>query len=387
MISPWIGIIGWAIFGLWTLLLVPTMFFLIRRTLPRMTDGLSPPTTWPTLSVLVPARDEGPNIEAALQSLLASDYPALELIAINDRSTDDTGAIMDRLADEDSRLRVIHIDTLPEGWLGKNHALHLGAAGASGELLLFTDGDVVFVDDALQRAVQYVQHAKVDHLCLMPRMVTDGYWESALTTYFGFLMTAGTFIWLVPTPLKWVYSGIGAFNLVRADAYRAAGGHEPIRLDVLDDVKLGKLMKRFNYRCDILIADRLVQVKWQESAAGVIRGLEKNAFAAVEYSLWRLSLVTLFWVAVSLLPYVVALTLPDARGLGFAAAILFTHTSYALMSRQLGGSCLVFPVLPLAGVLLIWAFWRSAWITLRQRGVRWRDTFYPLDVLRRGLFR
>ena len=70
-----------------------------------------------------------------------------------------------------------------------------------------------------------------------------------------------------------------------------------------------------------------------------------------------------------------------------AAAILFTHTSYALMSRQLGGSCLVFPVLPLAGVLLIWAFWRSAWITLRQRGVRWRDTFYPLDVLRRGLFR
>lgn len=386
MIITWIGIVGWGVFGLWALLLLPTMFFLARRTLARETDRLAPPATWPTLSVIVPARDEGAGIEAALRSLLKSDYPSLEIIAIDDRSNDETGAIMDRVAAADSRLRVIHIQELPEGWLGKNHALHVGATEAAGEVILFTDGDVLFVDDALKRTVSYMQHEEIDHLCLMPRMITGGYWDGALTAYFGFLMTAGTFIWLVPTPLKWVYSGIGAFNLVRADAYRSTGGHESIRLDVLDDVKLGKLMKRFDHRSRILVANRYVQVKWQESAVGVIRGLEKNAFAAVEYSLARLTTVTLFWIVMTLVPYAAVVAVPGWQTLGYAAAILLMHASFALMSRLLGGSWLVFPVLPIVGIGMIGAFWRSAWITLRQRGVKWRDTFYPLDQLRKGLY-
>jgi glycosyltransferase involved in cell wall biosynthesis len=309
------------------------------------------------------------------------------VIAVDDRSDDDTGAIMDRLARGDHRLRVIHVVSLPNDWLGKNHALQLGASQAAGEYLLFTDGDILFTPDALQRAVRYAVHSRIDHLCLIPRMISGGYWENALTAFFGLVFSAGTFAWLVPTPLKWAYAGVGAFNLVRTEAYKDAGGHEPIRLDVLDDVKLGKLMKRSGFRADILAAGRFVRVKWQETATGVIGGLEKNAFAAVDYSLLKLVAVTITLLIMLYLPYTAVLLVPDVQRLGYLASVVLVHGIYAVFGQRFGVGWLVCPALPAAGLLMLWAFWRSAWVTLRQGGVRWRETFYPLQELRRKLYR
>ena len=378
---------GWLIFALWMLLLVPTVFMLFFRTLHRKTTPLPELPKYPRLSVIVPARNEGPKIEATLRSLLASEYPELEVIAVDDRSDDDTGEIMDRLANDDRRLSVIHVDSLPDGWLGKNHALQLGTSRASGEYLLLTDGDILFTPDALQRAVRYAVHGRIDHLCLIPRMIPGGYWENALTAYFGLIFSVGTFAWLVPTPLKWAYAGVGAFNLVHTEAYKSVGGHEPIRLDVLDDVKLGKLMKRSGFRQDILVAGSFVRVKWQGTAGGVIGGLEKNAFAAVDYSPVKLTVVTATLLTMLYLPYVAPLFVPDVRCLGYLATVALVHWTYAVFGQRFGVGWLVCPALPAVGLLLLWAFWRSAWVTLRQGGVRWRDTFYPLGELRRRLYR
>src|SRR3990170_697562 len=326
-------IVAWGIFALWAVLLVPSACVMLPRTLARMTDRLPRPATWPLVSMIIPARDEGEKIDAALRSVLAIDYPNLEILAVDDRSRDETGRVMDRLAAEDARLRVIHVETLPDGWLGKNHAMHVAAQAARGEFLLFTDGDVLFAADALHRAVAYAEHTRIDHLCLSPNLVPGSYFENALVAYFILLFTAGLQPWLVPSRLRFVYAGVGAFNMLRHSAYRAIGGHVPIRLDVLDDVKLGKLVKRHGLRQDLLGAQDRVRVRWQASAWGVIRGLEKNGFASCDYSLPLLLLVSVLTLTVTLGPYLGACLLSGAPALGGFATIVLLHVMYGALAH------------------------------------------------------
>lgn len=377
--------LGWGLFALWFVLLVPSGAAMLLRSLPRLAPRLPDLTDWPALTVVVPARDEQARIEPALRSLLAADYPRLELVAVDDRSQDETGRIMDRLAAEDARLRVVHVSELPAGWLGKNHALHTAAASARGSWILFTDADIHFSPEALRLAVRFAEGRGIDHLALLPNMIRGGYCENALVAYFGLIFAMGTHLWLVPTRFQGAYIGVGAFNLVRADAYRRAGGHLPLRMDVVDDVKLGKLLKRSGCRQEVLMAGAHVRVKWQASARGVIRGLEKNAFASLDYAWWKLVGVTLAWALLTLGPYAGAIAYRDVRGAGFAAALLLAHGLYGMTSRQCGGRCGIWPMFPLAATAVLYAFWRSAVVTVRQGGVRWRDTFYPLPELRRGI--
>ncbi len=386
-LEQFVLITGWGLFGLWFLLLVPCASVMIRRTLVRMSNGLPEPAAWPVVSMIIPARDEGANIEAALRSVLAIDYPNLEIIAIDDRSRDETGRVMDRLAAEDPRLRVTHVQTLPDGWLGKNHAMYAGANAAQGDYLLFTDGDILFSPDAIRRAVVYMRHHRADHLCALPDMLPGSYGENVLVSVFAFMFTAGTQPWLVSIPFKFFYVGAGAFNMVRRDAYQAIGGHVPLRLEVLDDVKLGKLIKNSGMRQRVVLARECVRVKWQDSAWGVIRGLEKNGFALMEYSLPRLILMSMLTVAASLAPYLGIFWLPEPAGMGHAATLLLLHGSYGILAYNASCGWNVFPALPLGVVGMLVASWRSAIITLRQGGVRWRDTFYPLDLLRENLYR
>jgi glycosyltransferase involved in cell wall biosynthesis len=379
-------IAGWAIFGFWFAQFAPILFTLRYRWLRRQALPLPALPHWPSLSIIVPARDEGKQIEAGLTSLLRLDYPDLEIIAIDDRSTDETGRVMDRLAALDARLRVIHVHELPTGWLGKVHAMQAGADVARGEFLLFTDGDVVFEPDALRLAVLYSEHERLDHLCLFPNMVQNTYWERAVVCYFALLFMAGTKHWLVRSRLKSAYVGIGAFNLVRQRAYAACGGHTPLRLDVLDDVKLGKLLRDAGCRQDALLSGDLVRVPWQPSLWGLVRGLEKNGFAALRYSYSMLFYFSISALPLALAPYVAVSLLPDARSYGYLATLVLLHGVYGALGRCLVGSWLITPAFPIATLILVFAFWRSTWITLRQGGVRWRETFYPLDQLRAHLY-
>lgn len=379
--------LGWGICLTWAMIAGPAVLLLRNRNLQRLKEPVARLAGWPSLAVVIAARDEQDQIETTLRTLLASDYPRLSVIAVNDRSTDQTGAVMDRIAGEDARVRVVHITELPEGWLGKNHAMQTGAAAAQCDFVLFTDGDILFAPDALRRAVQYAAGSQLDHLCLLPNMISGSYWENALVSYFGLIFTVGTQPWLVPTSFRRAYVGVGAFNMVRKSAYEAVGGYEPIRFDVLDDVKLGKLLKGSGYRQDVLLAGDLVRVRWQPSAWGVIRGLEKNAFASLNYSVMQLLGVTAFTFAMVFLPFIAIVAAPDVRASGYAAALAVAHFLYAYLACVFGGTWTLFPMFPWAAAAMLFAFWRSALITLRQNGVRWRDTFYPLKALREGLYR
>ena len=377
---------GWLLFTLISFHALPSVLWLPFRTLARSTRGLPDPDVWPLVSIIVAARDEEARAEEALQGLLDSDYPQLEILFANDRSTDLTGEIADRLSAEDSRLKVLHITDLPDGWLGKTNAMNQAAKQALGDWLLFTDGDVLIEPNSLRPVIRFALDRKLDHFCLLPSMETAGWMECVLTSFFAMAFSFGTYPWLRATRFPSAYYGVGAFNLVRRSAYEAVGGFELIRLDVMDDVHLGRLLRDHGAKADLLVAESSVRVRWQDSAWGVICGLEKNAFASCRYSVPRLIGFSLFYSTVFFSPIIAALLLAPSVAFGFMASVGLLVVSFSVLSWRFGGSLLAGPWLPVGAFAVLLAFWRSAIVTFRQGGVRWRDTFYSLESLRKSVY-
>jgi GT2 family glycosyltransferase len=343
----------------------------------------------PSLSVVVPCRNEARGVEAAIRSLLAQDLPGLEVIAVDDRSTDRTGALLDRLAAADARLRILHVADLPEGWLGKNHACAAGARLAAGAWLLFTDGDVVFGPGALRRALAYARARGLGHLAAAPRFVAPGLWERAFVTAFAAFAASVFRVWELSRPGTRGFAGVGAFNLVRRDAYLAVGGHARLALEVVDDVKLGLLLRRSGVPQGAVNGGALVRVRWQHGFTASLQGLVKNAFAAVEYRP-AVAITGAAWVAFLGAAPLLAAALgpgPAVRAVGAAALVCMTLVHGGTARRTADGSgaegLLAGPCcLLLAAVLL-----SSAAGAARRGGVLWRGTFYPLARLRGGMLR
>ena len=378
---------GWVLFVVALFYAGPALVLMPRRTLRRFSQRSEEPTEWPLVSVVIAARDEEQRIGDTLAGLLASDYPRLEVVLANDRSTDRTAEIAETIAAKDERLRIVTIDLVPDGWLGKTNAMTQAADLASGDFLLFTDGDIQFSPDAIRLAMRHTLDRQLDHFCLFPSMETEGWSERVLVSFFAMLFAFGTQPWLRRLRFPSAYYGIGAFNLVRRVAYDEAGGHDQIRLDILDDVKLGKLLFKQRASADYLIAEDAVRVRWQASAWGVIRGLEKNAFASMSYSLVKMCGFSTFFVLVFFVPLVAALLLPLELATGFLAALILLHITFGRLSVAFGGSLSVMPGLLFGAGGVLFAFWRSAFLTLLHGGVTWRETFYSLKDLRAGEYR
>lgn len=380
-------ILAWLACGCWVVALGP--LWLSLRWPRRVNDVPLGGRAWadlPMISILVPARDEAGTVKPAMERLLSLDYPSYEVIAIDDRSQDGTGALMDEVAGADRRCQVVHVADLPPGWLGKNHANMLGARQARGELLLFTDADVHLHPAALQHAVAAMDLFELDHLVLFPAIPQGGFAESVAMSFFGYMYALGTQFPMAPSAwARHAYVGVGAFNLIRRPAYEVIGTHEALRMEVADDLMLGKLVKHKGLRQRALNGVDMVSVKWQTGLWGVVRGLEKNAFAGVRYSVKlcvAVSLILPLWMT---LPAVFAVTGPHR--LPMAIMAFATWATYGLIAVGNRYSLAVTPMFPLAATLFSYILLRSMVITLRQGGVRWRDTFYPLEDLRRGMIR
>jgi glycosyltransferase involved in cell wall biosynthesis len=377
-------VVGWLVAAVWLSGAVPTARFLRRARLADRAGSLRDPENWPTVSVIVPARDEVQRIEQTLRSLAQSDYPALEVVVVDDRSSDGTAEIVDRVANAEPRVEAVHVSDLPEGWLGKCHAMHVGTQRASGEILIFTDGDVVFGPETIRLAVRYAVARKLDHLTLIPGLTPGGHWEDAVKSYFAMLFVFGTRAWKATSPSKDLYVGAGAFNLVRRSAYEAIGGHAPLRLEVADDLMLGKRIKHAGHRQEALLAPGHLRLAWYAGVRGYVRGLEKNGFASLGYSVPFLLLVTGFIGVLYTAPYLGVLAFRDARVVGYATSVVVMHAIFGYVASFVRNRWYMTFVLPVTAFVYLWAVWRSTLITLRQGGIRWRGTFYPLDLLRRG---
>jgi cellulose synthase/poly-beta-1,6-N-acetylglucosamine synthase-like glycosyltransferase len=338
----------------------------------------------PKLSLVVPACNEADTIEAALRTKLAASYPDLEVVVVVDRSTDDTLAIVERLAREDPRLRVERIDTLPAGWLGKVHALHRGVVVSSGELLLFSDADVRFSHDVVLRAVADLERQGLDVITLVPRLTSQSFWlDATMTTFLRFLVGAGR-IWLMRDPRTRVAVGGGIFNLVRRSAYDRSPGFEWIKMEVADDVALVQMLKRSGARCDVFNGAGDVELAYYSTLREFVLGLEKNCYAASSFQ-FRVALVVLMLIVyIEFVPYVLlAAATGPARLMALATIALVVGSQVALarwVKRPLLSAALPF----FGSAIFFWTSVRGIFLAHKRGGIFWRGTFYSLDELRRG---
>lgn len=336
----------------------------------------------PAVSVVIPARNEERNLEHALQSVLDLDYPDLEIIVVNDRSTDATGAILAKMLARDARLAVVTIDDLPAGWIGKPHALHVGAQRARGAFILFTDADIVFHPSALRKAVAYAQANGFDHVTLIPEGTMPGSFLTTVSATFGMFMFIIFKPWKARDPQSRRYMGIGAFNLIRASVYRVLGGHEPVALRPDDDLKFGKLVKDDGYRQDVLNGRGMVSVEWYRSVAELIDGLMKNMFAGMRYNVSLVIAATLAALVMHIWPWIGVWMTGGWPRAGYAVTIVMMIISFGVTMGPFGVKFWQGLLLPLTIGLLVYIQCRAAALALWRGGIVWRGTFYELRQLK-----
>jgi glycosyltransferase involved in cell wall biosynthesis len=360
---------------------------------PKIADIARPewdrkPAGNPRVSIIVPACNEAADIEATLACLLALDYDNYEVIAVDDRSTDQTGAIMERIAEETKsagRLKVIHISDLPSGWMGKPHAMWSATNIATGDWFLFTDADVLFKPDVLRRAVSYAEADHADHLVLFPRMIMKNPGEKMMIAFFQTLFAFGHRPWKVADPKTKDHMGVGAFNMIRRPVYDALGTYQALRFEVLDDMKLGKVVKNAGYAQRNVFGEDLISIRWAKSAFGVVDNLTKNFFALMSFQ-WPRALASCFALAfLNLMPFVGVWMAHGWAKLGYGVALFAMFSVYVGMSRKSDIPPYYFVLHPLSTGLFVYTLLRSTFLTLGRGGILWRGTFYPLEELRKGM--
>jgi glycosyltransferase involved in cell wall biosynthesis len=357
--------------------------------LPRVPNLLLPehniaPAGSPSLTVIVPARNEAADIAATLRSLLAQDYPNLHIIAVDDRSTDQTGAIIDTIAAQHpEKLRSLHITELPSGWLGKLHAMALAARQAPTDYLLFTDADVLFHPTAVRIALANAVATRADHLVTLPTTIIKRWDEAAILGFFPICSLWAARPWRIANPEAMRDSiGIGAFNLLRREVYHQVGGFESLRMEVIEDLGLGRRIKRAGFAQRIVFGRGLVSLHWASGVAGLVSVMTKNLWAAFRFRI-SLALLGCLWLLTFCVAPAVGLFFHPTR---IPAIVTFAAVawSYQLMSRRSSISTWNALFFPIAALVILFTLLRSMLLTLTQGGIIWRSTFYPLAELRKN---
>jgi len=367
------------------------------------------PNGEPRVSIIVPARNEQESIRQTLQQLLALDYSNYEVIVVNDRSTDDTGQIMDAVAascgadtrdrvaaastpqaDAEknvraTRLKVIHIGELPSGWLGKTHAMWTAGLEATGDWLLFTDADVLFKPDALRRAIAYAEAERADHVVLFPRMIMKRPGEKMMIAFFQALFVFGHRPWKVADPKARDHMGVGAFNLVRRSVYDEIGTYRALRMEVLDDMKLGKVVKNSGFAQRNVFGEDLISLRWAKGAFGIVNNLTKNFFAVLSFQ-WPRTVASIIGLGfLNLGPFLGVWLAHGWARVPYAVALLSLFLIYYGMSVHSAVPPYYFFFHPISTSLFMYTLLRSMIHTFSNDGIVWRGTRYPLDELRKGM--
>lgn len=337
----------------------------------------------PSVVIIIAVRNEEYALREALLSVCNLTYSNYSVLVINDRSTDNSAQILSELQAKYNKLTVINIDTLPPGWLGKNHALYTGSRSSQQEYLLFTDADVVYHKDVLNKAMNFCLKNDLDHLTILPGILSPSALLSSVIATFVIILTALQRPWAAKIKTSKASMGVGAFNLVKRQAYDLAGTHKAIAMRPDDDLKLAAYIKAAGGAADVLYGLGELQVEWYASVKEFINGLMKNAFSGFNYTIYKaiagaLGLLLFFVLP---LPVIVIFGNYPERILALCL-LLFQVILYSKMPGYKGKWQYAFMSM-YAGLIMIYIILKSAIITLYNGGIYWRDTFYSLSELRK----
>lgn len=336
----------------------------------------------PSVSIIIPARNEEKNIKQALTSVLAMNYPNYEVMVINDRSTDSTGKILEDISGSDTKLKVVHIDTLPSGWLGKNYALDYGANQSSSDYILFSDADVVFAPDTLSRVMPYVSEKNIDHLSMAPSHMFKKVLLTSVVMIFEFLFMMRFKPWKVSNPKSRFFIGIGSFNMIRYDAYKKTGGFGTLKMRPDDDIMLGKLVKKFGFRSDFLYAPEQLSIEWYSTLPEMIRAFYKNTYAGFNYNIFN-ALGSIFMLLILTVSPYISLFFLGGIGLILNIGVMFIiFCIYLILAGLNQINIFYFFTFPIACIIIVYLMLRAIFLTLAKGGVDWRGTFYSLEELK-----
>ena len=352
--------------------------------LPKLPSVVDTPTQQAKLSIIITARNEAHTMELALPTLLKQDYPNFEIILVNDRSSDNTGEIIDRFAEQDSRIVPIHIDHLPKNWLGKVNALNTAVQKASGDWLLFTDADVHHHAGLWQKAIAYAEQKQFDHLALMPNVPTKGVLLQACITAFAFMFLSSTNVVNIEDPKSKAAIGVGAFNLVRHSAFKQTEGFEWLRMEVGDDYGLGLMMKRAGFHCGFAMAREDLSIDWYPDVKHMVVGLEKNIMApGTRYETLRLLFNPILFFLAIMAPFMSLLfyeQLYYLTGLVVFATVGLTGIWVSRFDKDMGRNWLLSPI---GLIVVMYTFCRACILCLLRDGIIWRDTHYSRKQLQK----
>ncbi len=362
-------------------------YFLTQKNCPRVDDLPEEDLPkWPKVSVIMTACNEEDSIENAVREKLKDDYPNLEFILVEDRSTDTTPQIVDQLAAENPRLKVIHVKKLPEGWLGKVNALNQGAKLANGDWLIFSDADVFIRTGTIRRAVLFAEKNQFDHLAIFPDLLKSNWMLDSSLGVFVRMLCVGGRVWKASDPRSDAAVGSGSFNMVRRITLQNSSGLEYIKLEPGDDVALGMMLKAEGARICLMSGRNRILVQWFSNLKDMAVSSERATFTSLgNFSFLKVLVVFLILTALELSPIIIFAT-GFRNGLWITGLflIIMSYLSTALFYEWWGHfsrSILLWPVgvIFMAGMAL-----RAGYLGMKRKGIYWRGTFYSTELLRKG---
>lgn len=338
----------------------------------------------PSVAVIIAIRNEEEDLEQSLKSILDLDYKNYRIITINDRSTDSTSEILENMKANHPSIGLIHIEELPGGWLGKNHALFQGYLNSKEEWMLFTDADVTFSKDSLKRAMTYANSRDLDHLAVLPEVNSRSILFNSTMDTFKIMLELRQKPWDVRNPNSTASIGIGAFNLVKRKVYESIGTHSGISLRPDDDLKLGERIKRMEFHSDVLYGEKQITLEWYKSIKEFINGLMKNTFSIFNYNLLRALLAAMATLLFFALPIPLMLFAGSDKEISLALIILLFQMPLFVFKRGMRGKWWHPFLIPYAGCIMVYILLKSSILTLKQSGIYWRDSYYPLSELKKN---
>ncbi|HZZ42584.1 MAG TPA: glycosyltransferase [Tepidisphaeraceae bacterium] len=345
----------------------------------------------PRVTILIPAKDEGERIRDCIQSALDQDYPNFKVIAVNDRSTDNTGQIMDEMARSQPNLTVVHIQegTLPEGWTGKCNALQNAVKQAEGEYFLFIDSDVVVTKDALMVTVSRVVRNTYDLLSFLPRIEAHGFWEELLIPLAGAGVSTMYVVAMTNKDyLKGTAFANGQYLFIKRSVYEAMGGHARVRDRFCEDVEIARYLKPLGYKVRITWGAEFASVRMYSSLPSIFKGWGRNFYAGSLGKPWRIFggigfvLFSCYSVYAALLWAIYRVSHPAMSYDGQYAWLVAAVSHFVIMTSLLmvmyawsGNRKRMALLFPLSGAMLIGIFCRSLKMCFTGK-VEWRGTSY-----------